>query len=173
MDPTEFHDKARHTIGEEADKLPSFTFEFKAVSLKIYMLMGPDNVNLVIEMKKLEVGMDGLCGDFDCNPDDEDAQSLEQRKDSHVLDWKESAFHLAGDTFHEKEFIKGTPESLENCDKDLLEKGREKCGFNKGVPSSEANACLEDVCAAGTVDVAAMDVETVGAEEEIDSNSHA
>jgi len=172
MDPTDFHTEARHTIGEHADKVASWTFEFKDVPLKIYMLLGPDNVNVVLEMQKLEYPMDGLCGNFNCDPDDEDEAALSSRGESAALEWQESNFQLSEGTFHEKVYAKGeaAEEVLQNCDPELLKSGRDACGFKQGsgVDEVNANACLVDVCMAGNVDVAQMDVETVEVEQEVD-----
>jgi len=168
MDPSEFHSEARHTIGEDAENVASWTFEWKAVPLKIYMLLGPDNVNAVLEMQKLEFPMDGLCGNFDCNPDDEDLAALVSRGLGGALSWQDSNFHFATGTFHEKDFVKGSgnEDVLANCDQDLLAKGREACGAGKGVDDAQAKACLFDVCEAKSVDVAAIDVETVSIEQD-------
>jgi len=170
MDPTQFHSEARHTIGEHADKVASWTFEWKDVPLKIYMLLGPDNVNAVLEMQKLEYAMDGLCGNFNCDPDDEDHKALAARSMISALTWGESNFEKADGTFSEKEFKKGTvdEEVLTKCDPDLLAKGREACGTGKGVDDAQAKACLVDVCEAKSVDVATMDVETVSIEQEVE-----
>jgi hypothetical protein len=169
LDPTEFHDKARHTIGEDADKVPSWLFEWKDVPLKIYMLLGPDNVNAVLEMQKLEYAMDGLCGNFNCDPDDDDAAALKTRSVVDALSWSDSNFKKSG-TLHEKKFEKGTVDEdvLTDCDHDLLEKGREACGANNGVDDAQAKACLVDVCTAKDVSVATLDVETVGVEQEVE-----
>jgi hypothetical protein len=176
MDPTEFHSEARHTIGEGAEKLASWTFEWKAVPLKIYMLLGPDAVNAVLEMQKLECAMDGLCGNFNCDPDDENQAALAARSQTTVLTWQNSNFELSEGTFHEKEFEKGTVDEdvLTNCDPDLLTQGREACGTGNGVDDIQAKACLVDVCEAKSVDVALMDKETVAIEEEVevDIDSH-
>jgi len=168
MDPTDFHSEARHTLGEDAERVPSWTFEWKAVPLKVYMLLGPDAVNVVLEMQKLEYPMDGLCGNFNCDPDDEDAAALAVRSQTTVLSWQDSNFRLSDGTFSEKAFQRGAVDDdvLANCDPDLLAQGREACS-KSGVDDAQAQACLLDVCEAKSVDVAALDVETVGVEEEV------
>jgi hypothetical protein len=173
MDPTEFHSDARHTIGNDADKVASWTFEWKDVPLKIYMLLGPDNVNVVLEMQKLEYAMDGLCGNFNCDTDDDDAAALADRSMVGALSWSESNFEKADGTFHERAFKKGIGEEdmievLQNCDPDLKKKGEEACGKGNGVDDVQAQACLFDVCESGSLDVAAMEVETVSVEQEVE-----
>eukprot|EP00419_Tripos_fusus_P014204 CAMPEP_0172740190 /NCGR_PEP_ID=MMETSP1074-20121228/124351_1 /TAXON_ID=2916 /ORGANISM="Ceratium fusus, Strain PA161109" /LENGTH=371 /DNA_ID=CAMNT_0013570259 /DNA_START=452 /DNA_END=1565 /DNA_ORIENTATION=- len=74
LDPQKYHREGRHTIAGTHGVLPSFLFEFGDATgsfLAVYVLMGPDNVNAVVRTRKIEDGQDGLCGNFNCNQEDD------------------------------------------------------------------------------------------------------
>merc|ERR1719210_2498844 len=79
MNPQDYHRSARHTIGGTMGDLPSYLFELAAADLRIYLLLGPDNCNAVIEARKLHDPQDGYCGNFNCDTTDDTLEGLKRR----------------------------------------------------------------------------------------------
>jgi len=153
MDPTNFHPKARHTIGDSDDtkskaQLPSLYIELKP-DVNIYVLYGPDSINVVMEMKKLPGRQGGYCGNFNCNPDDDTLPALEASGDADKVD--DSLFDMAKDPPEEVTEDKHIDApKLDDCPEDLKAKATAACqSDDKGAMA----ACIYDVCASGKIEV--------------------
>jgi len=70
MDPSEYHKDARHTIGGHEGALPSYLLKLQP-DMQLYLLLGEDSCNVVLEMRKLSGGQDGYCGNFNCLAEDD------------------------------------------------------------------------------------------------------
>jgi len=76
MDPNQIHRDASKALGHVNGTLPAFEF-LVGRDIYIYFLLGPDNANAIIHMKRVVSGQDGYCGNFDCNPDDDSFAGLQ------------------------------------------------------------------------------------------------
>lgn len=172
MDPSNYHTDARHTIGGTEGRLPSFSFEFKQFKMDIYMLLGPDNVNLVIEMERLSVSMDGACGNFNCDENDDFIGKLNQRGFGMALSGEQSIFSTQAEVESVTVVQATIPDDLlQSCDQGLLEQGRAACG--KHLTENEQTACLIDVCEAKSVSVAALDDALGNVEQQVEADLEA
>lgn len=82
LDPTNYAVRAPNGISTQAGLLPSMVFEIggpTAGPLQIYVLPGPDFCNVVITMRR-DPSVDGYCGNFNCNWDDDSQDALLQRR---------------------------------------------------------------------------------------------
>jgi hypothetical protein len=169
MNPDDYHTNARHTIGGTSGggTLPSYSFTFKKANIMIYCLLGPDNMNAVIEMSRLPGKQDGLCGNFNCNGDDDHVEQLRARGYMDALTQQESTFALQADVKPAVIQQGSVPEDLlERCDKALLDQGKVACG-KKHLHDALVTACLIDVCMANSLSVAALDDALGNVEEQI------
>lgn len=92
--PSAFHREAeRLTGGVAGAKLPSYYFQF-AADLNIYVLLGPDNINVVLESRKLPMKQDGYCGNFNCDILDDGVEQLLVRKVGGAISKNHSLFRF-------------------------------------------------------------------------------
>jgi hypothetical protein len=169
MDPSDYHTDARHTIGGTSGTLPSFSFEFTQFRMSIYMLLGPDNVNLVIEMERLSVSLDGACGNFNCDESDDSVGKLNQRGFGMALSAEQSVFSMVQECGKVSVVQASIPDDLlQTCDQGLLEQGRAACG--KHLTKGEQTACLKDVCEAKSLSVAALDDALGNVEQQVETD---
>jgi len=78
FNPEDFHREGRHTIGGTDGDLPSYLFNLDQ-DLQVYVLLGPDNCNVIITARKIAGSQDGLCGNFNCNQEDDSMDALRVR----------------------------------------------------------------------------------------------
>mmetsp|Transcript_108936 Transcript_108936/g.347782 ORF Transcript_108936/g.347782 Transcript_108936/m.347782 type:complete len:1126 (-) Transcript_108936:303-3680(-) len=175
MDPSSWHREARHTIAQGVQKIHSFKFTFKQASLNIYLILGPDNFNTIIEAKKVPGPQDGYCGNFNCNPDDDAVEALKGRDKAQAVDWQDEENMFGKDESGTwgpvKKVGDGVPmDALENCDPAVLENAKTKC---RGLPAkNQQDACIFDACAAGKASVGKAtnaDLATAAWESQIES----
>jgi len=146
MDPQQFHREGRHTIGGTHGALPSFLFDFgDAVGsfLTVYVLVGPDSVNAVVRTRKIEGGQDGLCGNFNCNQEDDSLEALERRGMAANVAPGQSLFRVAATT-PAWMMKRVAPPSLQECDPSVRAEAVKRC---KGLPDGGEEACIFDACA--------------------------
>mmetsp|Transcript_6345 Transcript_6345/g.18139 ORF Transcript_6345/g.18139 Transcript_6345/m.18139 type:complete len:863 (-) Transcript_6345:310-2898(-) len=141
MDPDQWHRDARHTIGGTAGKLPSFLFRFHKAHVNIYILLGPDNFNAIIEAKKVPGQQDGLCGNFDCNQDD-DSEDLARRGLSEPLAVADSMF--AGNAPQPLGVVPRKADVLAACDPQVRGAAESTCSR---LPEWQRDGCIFDACA--------------------------
>mmetsp|Transcript_101162 Transcript_101162/g.200935 ORF Transcript_101162/g.200935 Transcript_101162/m.200935 type:complete len:684 (+) Transcript_101162:44-2095(+) len=147
MDPQQYHREGRHTIGGTKGKLPSFLFELGNASrmfLSVYVLIGPDNVNAVLTTWKVPGGQDGLCGNFNCNQNDDDLDSLQQRGVADPIPAGQSLFAHAAAAAPAWVMKRVAPPSLEECDPSVRAEAVKRC---RGLADGGAEACIFDACA--------------------------
>jgi len=77
-DPAWRHWQARNILSNYSDSLPSYFFQFPP-HLDVHVLLGPDSCGVILAMQKLEVGQEGLCGNFNCDGIDDAYKLLEDR----------------------------------------------------------------------------------------------
>mmetsp|Transcript_45663 Transcript_45663/g.141549 ORF Transcript_45663/g.141549 Transcript_45663/m.141549 type:complete len:676 (+) Transcript_45663:113-2140(+) len=164
MDPSHFHRDSRHTIGGVSGLLPSYLFKL-GPDLSIYVLIGPDNCNLVIEAKKRPGDQDGFCGNFNCDQDDDSKDALWKRGWFRPLPENESIFARSPAPPPDRKKKQPTKSPLDNCDPTLKQKALQACA---SLPKQDQEACVFDACAAGAVDVAAADLATIAADQASD-----
>lgn len=80
INPDQIYNKARHSIGGSlgSGTVPTFLFLI-APDIAIYCLVGGTAMNAVITMRMVEGGMDGLCGNFNCEGADDSLESIKKR----------------------------------------------------------------------------------------------
>jgi len=169
MDPKDFHDKARHTIGDakgQGKLLPSYLFELKP-DLRIYMLLGPDSMNTIIETRKLEFAQDGYCGNFNCDPNDDSAEELGRRSLAGKLSKTDSVFRFgSGKTPPSYQTdATGKVHGSKDCPKEIMKKAYHECSMRE---IAEQEACIFDVCAARDPSVATAENEIAALDEEVE-----
>jgi len=159
IDPDAIHDKARHTIGGDlgSGALPSYLFEV-APELRIYCLLGEQTMNAVIELRKTPGPMAGYCGNFNCLPDDDTLDDLEQQGVAAPVPANSSLFASAPPAPVQQTVRKGKAPNLNDCDAEVLEKAKKSCGNISDVGVKED--CLYDVCASGSTKMGSEDVAT-------------
>lgn len=75
-EPQDFAVRARSTIGTAPGLHPSYAFEIGVErTLQVYVLPGPDLANVVITMRRVP-GQSGLCGNFNCNQEDDEVNIM-------------------------------------------------------------------------------------------------
>jgi hypothetical protein len=131
----------RHTIGDTSTEQRSFFFVFDN-SFRIDVLLGPDNVNMIIHMQKLD-GMDGLCGNFNCNQEDDLLNWLEKRGMSSPIPDTQSLFRGLPTppdwvTEQREDF------DVSECDPAVRYRAEKDC---LKVNHGERMACIYDACA--------------------------
>jgi len=156
MDPMKFHREGRHTIGGTSGLLPSYYFRLQP-DLNVYVLLGPDNCNTVIETRKVPGSQDGYCGNFNCIKDDDSLEALRQRGMADTIPEGESLFRY-GKKAPAWVMKKVATPSLEDCDPAVRAKATVAC---KGLPNGEAEACVFDACAANRTEVAREDIKVL------------
>mmetsp|Transcript_124881 Transcript_124881/g.278812 ORF Transcript_124881/g.278812 Transcript_124881/m.278812 type:complete len:846 (+) Transcript_124881:122-2659(+) len=166
MDPTDFHREGRHTIGGTSGNLPSYLFLLGS-DIKIYMLLGPDSCNAVIEAKKLPVPQDGFCGNFNCDGDDDTFRALHDRGMHHKVPKEKSIFdvRLKATKFQMTET--GKVPTTENCEISLLNKAKASCSK---LPEPHKTDCIFDVCASGDTKVASESLAIEEVDEQVDAD---
>jgi len=158
MNPTKYHREGRHTIGGTKGLLPSYLFEFKP-DLNIYILIGPDNCNAIIQTKKLPGEQDGYCGNFNCNKDDDTLEGIRKRGMADPIPTEESLFRSGLKAPKWSMKVTGHTPSLEHCDPALKNKAIKEC---RGLPPSETEACVFDACTAKSAVMARQDEAILG-----------
>jgi len=146
MDPQQYHREGRHTIGGTHGALPSFLFDFGDTTgsfLTVYVLVGPDNVNAVVATRKISGGQDGLCGNFNCNQEDDSLEALERRGMAATVDPGQSLFRLAA-AAPAWMMKRVAPPSLQDCDPNVRAEAVKRCA---GLPAGGEEACIFDACA--------------------------
>jgi len=146
MDPEQYHREGRHTIGGTHGALPSFLFDLGDATgsfLTVYVLVGPDSVNAVVTTRKIEGGQDGLCGNFNCNQEDDSLEALERRGMAATVAPGQSLFRLAAaaPAWMMKHVA---PPSLQECDPIVRAEAVKRC---KWVTDGSEEACIFDACA--------------------------
>mmetsp|Transcript_62411 Transcript_62411/g.145251 ORF Transcript_62411/g.145251 Transcript_62411/m.145251 type:complete len:939 (+) Transcript_62411:39-2855(+) len=152
MDPLKYHREGRHTIGGTEGLLPSYYFQLK--DLNVYMLLGPDNCNAVIETRKVPGEQDGYCGNFNCNKEDDNLEALRKRGMAEPIPAGESLFKY-GKKPPAWVMTKVAVPSIKDCDPRVKAKAVRRC---KGLPNGEEKACIFDACAANSTEAAGEDV---------------
>lgn len=152
MDPEKYHREGRHTIGGTEGLLPSYLFQL-GPDLMVYVLMGPDNCNAIIETKKLEGHQDGYCGNFNCNQGDDALGALQSRGMASPISADESIFTKgqAAPAWSMKKVVSPT---LKDCDPKLKAKAEKQC---RGLPNGEEEACIFDACASNSTELSKED----------------
>eukprot|EP00418_Pyrodinium_bahamense_P059511 CAMPEP_0179186740 /NCGR_PEP_ID=MMETSP0796-20121207/92632_1 /TAXON_ID=73915 /ORGANISM="Pyrodinium bahamense, Strain pbaha01" /LENGTH=685 /DNA_ID=CAMNT_0020890753 /DNA_START=81 /DNA_END=2136 /DNA_ORIENTATION=+ len=159
MDPQEYHREGRHTIGGTGGLLPSYLFRL-APDITVYVLVGPDNVNIVIEMPKLPGQQDGWCGNFNCAGEDDGVESLEARSVAGEVPAGESLFK-DGPAPPAWVMTKVAPPSLKDCKPEVKAAAEAQCA---GLTKGEKEACIFDKCATGEAGAHAPGVEGTAAQ---------
>jgi len=147
MDPQQYHREGRHTIGGTHGALPSFLFDLgdaTRIFLSVYLLVGPDNVNAVITTWKVPGGQDGLCGNFNCNQDDDGVDALKQRGMADPIPAGQSLFAHAAAAAPAWVMKRVAPPSLEECDPGVRSEAVRRC---RGLANGGEEACIFDACA--------------------------
>mmetsp|Transcript_132437 Transcript_132437/g.369197 ORF Transcript_132437/g.369197 Transcript_132437/m.369197 type:complete len:770 (+) Transcript_132437:100-2409(+) len=152
MDPQEYHREGRHTIGGTEGLLPSYFFRL-APDLSIYVLVGPDNCNVVIEAPKLRDAQDGWCGNFNCDQADDGLGAMRSRGVAGPIPAGESLFK-DGPTAPAWVMKRVAPPSLEDCSPTVKAAAEAKCA---GLGRDERESCIFDACAADAAVAAAQD----------------
>jgi len=152
MNPTNFHREGRHTIGGTGGLLPSYLFHF-GQDLNVYVLVGPDNCNAVIETRKMAGPQDGYCGNFNCEKEDDSLEQLKARGMAQPMPAAESLFKY-GRPAPKWVMTKVDRPSLKDCDPVIRAQAVEEC---KGLPNGEDEACIFDACATNKTEVATED----------------
>jgi len=165
MNPTQYHREGRHTIGGVDGLLPSYYFEMKP-DVNIYVLIGPDNCNAVIQTKKLTGQQDGYCGNFNCNQDDDTMEEIKKRGLADPIPEQESLFRSGLKAPKASMTRTGPVPSLKNCKPDLKKKAEKAC---TGLPPAETDACVFDVCAAQSTVMASEDQAILVSDKEASS----
>lgn len=165
LDPEQYHNQARHTIGgtSATGNLPSFHFSF--AGLRIYVLLGEDTINAAITLKKLKAPMDGYCGNFDCHAADDTLEKLTERGLADALPAAQSLFSGSQTNTawmpaqHKGNF------KLQDCKEDLYASALKTCG---ALEDAFKQSCIFDVCASNSTQAGVDDVmaEEVAEEEE-------
>jgi len=172
LDPSEWHKDARHTIGGVSGKMPSYVFRFDEARLNIYILLGPDNFNAVIEAEKAPGSQDGYCGNFNCNQDDDSKEALADRGLAASIPHKLSLFHDSGGQIP-RHMLLGEGEPAHNpvndCDPSLKSQAEEQCRI---LHESEWQrfACVYDACARKEVSGARRDIALDAWQEELEDD---
>jgi len=149
MDPQKYHREGRHTIGGTGGLLPSYYFRF-AADLNVYVLLGPDNCNAVIETRKVHGKQDGYCGNFNCDKNDDSLESLRKRGMMDPIPAEQSLFqHSSRPPAWVMKKV-ATP-SMKDCDPTVKARAVRKC---RGLPNGEEAACIFDACVANRSAVA-------------------
>jgi len=177
MDPTKYHREGRHTIGDATDlaskDLPSYLFQL-VPNVRIYMLLGPDNANIIIQTKKLASGQDGYCGNFNCNPDDDTLEEFQARGVVGRISLTETLFSSAPPAPTYQMLQPDKPLSVKDCPTELHALAVSLCR-KKGVGNSQMEQdCIFDCCAGGEEackSVVAADIATQEIETSVDSGS--
>jgi len=165
MDPSNFHREARHTIGASAGSLlPSYLFNL-GPDLIIYMLLGPDNMNAIIETRKTAGLQDGYCGNFNCNPADDDRPSGELAA---KLQPGDSLFRFGSKLPVPKYMTnaEGKVHTVKDCPPIILNEASKRCGII--LSEAEQAACIFDVCASRDANVAGGEVAVAALGQELD-----
>jgi len=152
MDPQKYHREGRHTIGGTEGLLPSYLFQLTP-DLTVYVLIGPDNCNAIIETKKLDGYQDGYCGNFNCDQDDDALGALQSRGMASPISAAESIF-AQGEAAPAWSMQKVVSPTLEDCDPKLKAKAEKQC---RGLPNGEEEACIFDACATNSTEVSEED----------------
>jgi len=142
MDPQEYHREGRHTIGGTRGLLPSYLFRF-VPDLTVYVLVGPDNVNIVIETPKLSGQQDGWCGNFNCAGEDDGVESLKARNIAGEVPAGESLFKN-GPAPPAWVMTEVAPPSLKDCKPEVKAAAEMQCA---SLTKGEKEACIFDKCA--------------------------
>jgi hypothetical protein len=148
MDPQKYHREGRHTIGGTHGALPSFLFDLGDATgslLSVYVLVGPDSVNAVVTTRKIEGGQDGLCGNFNCNQEDDSVEALKRRGMAGTVAPAQSLFRLAAAAPSPAWMMKRVaPPSLQDCDPSVRAEAEKRCNrlWHGG-----KEACIFDACA--------------------------
>jgi hypothetical protein len=169
MNPDDFHSNARHTIGTQGGNLPSYLLNFEAAHLQIYILMGSDALNIIIEMKRLPMKCDGYCGNFNCKPRDDTITALTARSHGGPLSSEQNLFLGPGITLDVPEFEEGASDT-ENCPEDVLATARRTC---HKLHHTLRAGCIFDCCAQpdGCNGIAALEGAAGKVEDQIDKDA--
>lgn len=162
INPDDMHQMARHTIGGDAGSgdRPSYLFEI-APDISIYVLMGDQTMNAVLTMRKLPGDVDGYCGNFNCNADDDTMAALEMRGLAAPL--AVSSFTLKPPAATQA--ASGAPApTINDCAPALLKSAQNACA---GMEAALAQSCIYDVCASGSASQGAEDAMTADLATEV------
>jgi len=80
VDPTQYCVTCRSTIGTAPGDHPSYVFELGGPGgdFQVYVLPGPDLCNVAITTRKIR-DQDGICGNFNCDREDDTEADLKKR----------------------------------------------------------------------------------------------
>jgi len=162
MNPEDFHQQARHTIGGTGGDIPSFLFEL-VPGIRIYVVIGDETINLVITIKRPDGTVDGYCGNFNCIPEDDTLVHLTARGLAAPIQ-AGSLFDGAPAPPAWQRRRQGQEPDPQNCPPDLMRRAQEAC---EAAGRAAKGGCIFDVCAAGDVSVARDDVITAALQNEM------
>jgi len=156
MNPDDEHPRVRHTIGGTPGDVPSYRFNLMP-GWKIYVLLGEQTMNAVLEVYQQVGGVDGYCGNFNCDKIDDTLEGLRARGGlAEPVPEALSLFH-GGPTVPGFEMKGGVPFRIENCDADLKARAEDAC---KSMPAkAQRKACVYDACASGSIEQATEDIQ--------------
>jgi len=157
IDPDVEHDKARHTIGGDAGTgaLPSYRLRFLP-DWSVYVLLGEESMNVVIQMSKQPSGQDGYCGNFNCDASDDTLESLTNRGMAARVDATQSLFAGTPAAALGQRVATLPAFDLKDCGKELRTQAEAACA--KMSDGALKKACVYDSCASGSVSVADDDL---------------
>lgn len=153
IDPDSQHEKARHTIGGTSGALPSYEFKFLP-DWKIYILIGDELMNVVIEMQKQAGGQSGYCGNFNCDPTDD---TIDMLAATSPIPETQSLFAGAPKPQRNK-FAGRTPSGAPGQECNSVLRAQAEAACMRMSDDSQREACIFDACVAGNVKAAKTDV---------------
>jgi len=142
MEPTNFAVRARSTIGSEPGPLPSYVFNLGVMQeVQLYVLPGDELCNVVVTMRRIP-GQDGLCGNFNCDWNDDSQASLKSKGLLYPIATAQSLFPSILDSPQGWDTATGPSpdEIMDMCPQSV----KQNAGCS-GTPS-EMESCLFDAC---------------------------
>jgi len=154
MKPEDFHAQARRATGGDGGGLPSLLFEIFP-EIRIYMLLDEETANIIINLRRPGGIVDGYCGSFDCDSEDDSFADLLARGVAAPIK-NGSLFEGAPPSPPSQMTPRGRgPKDVDDCDPAVLNRAREACGHPD---SAIRRACIFDVCASNSTGAARGDV---------------
>mmetsp|Transcript_37929 Transcript_37929/g.96183 ORF Transcript_37929/g.96183 Transcript_37929/m.96183 type:complete len:126 (-) Transcript_37929:194-571(-) len=121
-------------------------------------------------MRKLPGSQDGLCGNFNCDPDDDAMAALEKRGLAAAIDPAESLFKFAvgprppANVMTPVKHPVSTSDIMDNCPATVKAQASKLCAALEG---AEKRACIVDACAAKDVSVVKASVAAGALEQDV------
>jgi len=113
--------------------------------INIYFADSGWGMSAIIKMPKIE-GMDGLCGNFDENKDNDRELEVKKRKAMRVGE-SDNLFAMDGEAFLEEDDRDVRGRTMEDCDTELKKKAQKKCAEIEEKTLRED--CVYDICMTG------------------------